>query len=105
MAEACLLYSEKYSTPKEVIVMSKRRITIYFTSDEEAGAVYGLLRMLKRNGFFQSFNVFDQEAEILVDEDDTEIVLAHISNLRTGGLTSFRGKARRGYPGISFTET
>lgn len=77
----------------------KRRVTISFTSDEEAGAVYGLLRMLKRNGFSQSFNIFDQSAEILVDEDDIEIVLAHIIDLRTG-----RGKARASYIGISYTE-
>ena len=78
--------------------MSKRRITIYFTSDDEAGAVYGMLRALKRNGFFQSFNISEQDAEISLDPEDVEIVLAYITDLRSGRTRKIS------YPGISFTE-
>jgi len=46
-----------------------KTIAVSFTTDEEAGAVYGLIRKLKREGYFQTYSMYDDYALIFSVEE------------------------------------
>lgn len=69
---------------KEVKILISRmsRLTIHWKTDDEAGAVFGTLRSLKRNGFFQSFEMSDDHAEVNVSPEAVDIVIQTLEDLR-----------------------
>lgn len=55
--------------------MSKT-IAVLFTTDEEAGKVYGTIRRLKREGYFHTCSMYDNYALIFaVGDADVDTVL------------------------------
>jgi len=67
-----------------------KTITVSFTTDKEAGVVYGALRHLKREGYTQSYTMYDDCATLSVDAADVDTV-----------LNVFNGLAGLEMPGIS----
>jgi len=51
-----------------------KTIKVSFTTDEEAGAVYGTIRHLKHEGFFSSYSMYDDHA-LIFGVDDAETIL------------------------------
>jgi len=52
-----------------------KTISVSFTTDEEAGAVYGTIRRLKHEGYFSTYSMYDDYALIFVDAGDIDTVL------------------------------
>jgi hypothetical protein len=67
-------------------------LTVDFTTSEEAGAVYGILRELKSLGFISDFYVGEDSAETNVSPESVDAVVAAIEDL----------KYKRGLRGISW---
>ena len=52
-----------------------KTITASFTTEEEAGAVYGTIRRLKHEGLFSSYSMYDDYALIFVEAGEVDTVL------------------------------
>jgi len=52
-----------------------KTIAVSFTTDEEAGAVYGTIRRLKHEGYFSSYSMYDDYALISVEAGEVDTVL------------------------------
>lgn len=61
------------------------QINIQFQYDREAGKVYGVLRRLKSEGYFQTFNIYDNYAEVIVGSEDADAVLNVFNDLQEEG--------------------
>lgn len=55
--------------------MSNTTIAVSFTTDEEAGVVYGTIRKLKHEGFFSSYSMYDDYALLFVPASEVDTVL------------------------------
>ena len=52
-----------------------------YTTDEEAGAVYGIVRKLKREGYFSSYSMYDTYALLFVPSTEVDTVLKVFNDL------------------------
>jgi len=67
-----------------------KTVTVSFTTDEEAGAVYGTIRRFKHEGYYSSYNMYDNYALISVEAGEVDTVLNIFNDLAD----------ERGLPGI-----
>ncbi len=71
-----------------------RTVAVSFKTDKEAGAVYGAIRELKRNGLFSSYSMYDDYALIFVSANEVDAVINAFNDLAT----------ERNHPGICAQE-
>jgi len=71
--------------------MSNTTVAVNFTTDEEAGAVYGTIRKLKHEGYFSSYSMYDDYALLFVPSTEVNTVIDFFDTL----------SAERELPGIS----
>ena len=55
--------------------MANTTVAVQFTTDEEAGAVYGTIRRLKHEGYFSSYSMYDDYALLFVPSGDVDTVI------------------------------
>ena len=67
-----------------------KTVTVSFTTDEEAGAVYGTIRKFKHEGLYSSYSMYDNYALISVEAEEVDTVLNIFNDLAD----------ERGLPGI-----
>ncbi len=56
-------------------------IAVQYTTDEEAGAVYGTILKLKREGYFSSYSMYDNYALLFVPSSEVDTVLKVFNDL------------------------
>jgi len=71
-----------------------RTVAVAFTTNEEAGAVYGTIRKLKQEGLFSSYSMYDDYALIFVEANEVDGVINAFNDMA----------AERELPGISAQE-
>ena len=61
-------------------------VAVNYTTDEEAGTVYGVALRLKREGYFQSFNMHNEDGVALLfcaDPESADTVVNTYNDLAT----------------------
>ena len=63
--------------------MTNKTVAVSFTTDEEAGVVYGTIRKLKHEGFFSSYSMYDDYALLFVPDSEVDTVINSFNDLAT----------------------